>query len=42
VSSPSSLSDLSQPELEALLIELFGRLGELEKVVGDSAKRSPG
>jgi hypothetical protein len=35
VPPPSSLSDLSRPELEALLIELFGKLGELEKVVSE-------
>ena len=30
---PPALSDLSRPELEALLIELFGKVLELEKVV---------
>ena len=35
VPPPSALSDLSRPELEALLIELFGKVAELEKVVGE-------
>src|SRR5271154_3985329 len=30
-----SLSGLSRPELEALLVELFGKVGELEKVVSE-------
>lgn len=35
VSPPPSLSGLSRPELEALLVELFGKLAALEKVVGE-------
>jgi hypothetical protein len=35
VPSPPSLSDLSRPELEALLIELFGKVAALEKIVGE-------
>jgi hypothetical protein len=33
VPPPPSLSDLSRPELEALLIELFGKVADLEKVI---------
>ena len=32
---PSNLSDLSRPELEALLVELSGRVVALEQVVGE-------
>jgi hypothetical protein len=32
---PASLSDLSRPELETLLIELFGKVAALEKIVGE-------
>ena len=32
---PTRLSGLSRPELEALLIELFGKVVELEKLVGE-------
>lgn len=32
---PPSLSGLSRPELEALLVELFGKITALEKVVGE-------
>jgi hypothetical protein len=32
---PASLSDLSRPELEALLVELFGKVAGLEKIVGE-------
>ncbi len=32
---PPALSELSRPELEALLVELFGKLAELEKVVAE-------
>ena len=32
---PPALSDLSRPELEALLIGLFGKVAELEKVVSE-------
>ena len=32
---PPALSDLSRAELEALLVELFGRVGALEKVVAE-------
>jgi hypothetical protein len=35
MSSPPSLSDLSHAELEALLIELFGKVAALEKIVGE-------
>ena len=35
VPPPPSLSGLSRPELEALLVELFGKLAALEKVVGE-------
>ena len=34
VPPPAALSGLSRPELEALLIELIGKVAELEKVVG--------
>ena len=32
---PASLSDLSRAELEALPVELFGKVGALEKVVAE-------
>ena len=35
VPPPSALSALSRPELEALLVELFGKIAALEKVVGE-------
>jgi len=35
VPPPSNLSDLNRPELEALVIELFGKLGELEKAFSE-------
>jgi hypothetical protein len=35
VPSPPSLSGLSRPELEPLLVELFGKVAALEKVVGE-------
>jgi Transposase IS66 family len=35
VPPPPSLSDLSRPELEALLVELFGKVAALEKIVGE-------
>jgi hypothetical protein len=35
VPAPPSLSGLSRPELEALLVELFGKIAGLEKVVGE-------
>ena len=35
VPPPSNLSDLSRPELEALLVELSGRVVALEQVVGE-------
>jgi hypothetical protein len=35
VPPPPSLSGLSRPELEALLVELFGKVAALEKVVGE-------
>jgi len=35
VPPPSNLSDLSRPELEALLVELSGRVVTLEQVVGE-------
>jgi hypothetical protein len=42
VPQPPPLSGLSRPELEALLVELFGKVGELERLWANSAKRSPG
>jgi hypothetical protein len=35
VPPPASLSDLSRPEVEALLVELFGKVTDLEKIVGE-------
>jgi len=35
VPPPATLSGLNRPELEALLIELFGKVAEMEKVVAD-------
>jgi hypothetical protein len=35
VPPPLSFSDLSRPELEALLVELFGKVAALEKIVGE-------
>jgi len=35
VPPPPSLSGLSRAELEALLVELFGKVAALEKVVGE-------
>src|SRR5689334_23859122 len=35
VPPPPSFSDLSRPELEALLVELFGKVAALEKIVGE-------
>jgi Transposase IS66 family len=35
VPTPPSLSGLSRPELEALLVELFGKVAALEKVVNE-------
>ena len=35
VPPPSNLSDLSRPELEAVLVELSGKVVTLEKVVGE-------
>jgi hypothetical protein len=35
MSPPPSLSDLSRAELEALLVELFGKVAALEKIVGE-------
>ena len=35
VPQPPPLSGLSRPELEALLVELFGKVGELEKLVSE-------
>ncbi|HKM56206.1 MAG TPA: hypothetical protein VJY33_22550 [Isosphaeraceae bacterium] len=35
VPPPPHLSKLSRPELEALLVELFGKVAALEKVVGE-------
>ena len=32
---PPALSELSRPELEALLVELFGKVTDLEKTVGE-------
>jgi hypothetical protein len=39
VPPPPALSDLSRAELEGLLVELFGRVGALEKVVAEQARR---
>jgi transposase IS66 family protein len=35
VPPPFALCDLSRPELEALLVELFGKVADLEKIVGE-------
>jgi hypothetical protein len=35
-----ALSDLSRPELEALLVELFGKVRELEKAVAELRKEN--
>ena len=35
VPPPPSLSGLSRPELEALLVELFGKIAALEAIVGE-------
>jgi hypothetical protein len=35
VPPPANLSGLSRPELEALLVELFGKIAALEKVVAE-------
>jgi hypothetical protein len=35
VPPPSALSDLSRPELEALSVELLGKVADLEKIVGE-------
>ena len=35
VPPPPSFSDLSRPELEALLVELYGKVAALEKIVGE-------
>jgi hypothetical protein len=35
VPPPSALSDLGRPELEALLLELFGKVSGLEKTVAE-------
>jgi hypothetical protein len=35
VPPPANLSDLSRPELEALLVEVFGTVAGLEKIVGE-------
>ena len=35
VPPPSNLSDLSRPELEALLVELFGEIAALRQTVGE-------
>jgi hypothetical protein len=35
VPQPPPLSGLSRPELEALLVELFGKVGELEKIISE-------
>ena len=32
---PPALSELSRPELEALLVELFGKVADLEKIVAE-------
>jgi len=38
VPPPPPLSDLSRAELEALLVELFGKVAALEKTVGEQRK----
>ena len=35
VPPPASLSGLSRPELEALLVELFGEVAALKQIVGE-------
>jgi hypothetical protein len=35
VPPPPSFADLSRPELEALLVELFGKVAALEKTVAE-------
>ena len=35
---PPSLSGLSRPKLEALLVELFGKVAALEKIVGEQCE----
>jgi hypothetical protein len=35
VPPPPALSDLTRPQLEALLLELFGKIAEQEKIVGE-------
>ena len=35
VPPPANLSELSRPELEALLVDVFGTVAGLEKVVGE-------
>ena len=41
VPPPPTLSALSRPELEALLVELFGEVAALEQTASSSARRSP-
>ena len=39
VPPPTALSELSRPELEALLVELFGKVTGLEKVVAEQREK---
>jgi hypothetical protein len=42
VPPPSSLSDLNRPELEALLVELFGEVAALKQTVNEHGAVSTG
>jgi hypothetical protein len=42
VSPPLSVSGLSRPELEALLVELFGKVAALENLVAEQREEMHG